>query len=266
MVSGGASGIGRATALALADFGATIAIGSLLARNGVRRPNVENTYFPPPDELDATRKDLEHAGAKTYAADLDVRSDSSVDQFINAAIATLGPVDILVCAAGTDFNHSICGHPDDVWHRIIDTNLNGTYRMIKRTLPSMIERRWGRIIIIASTSATTGAALKPAYSASKAGLLGLMRCVALEGAPYGVTCNSISPATVETEMLNTTFLHTSEKSGRTVSQLRNDRLATYPQARFLQPKEIGALAAFLCRDEASGITMENIGVTGGANF
>jgi NAD(P)-dependent dehydrogenase (short-subunit alcohol dehydrogenase family) len=185
---------------------------------------------------------------------------------IRETTAALGPVDILVNAAGIDFNHAICGHPDEIWHRIIDTNLTGTYRMIKRCLPGMMDRRWGRIINIASTSSIVGHALKPAYSASKSGLLGLTRCVALEGAAHGVSCNAISPATVETEMLNTTFLHTSERTGSTVEELRRERLETYPQKRFLEPREIGALAAFLCRDDAFGITMENIAVSAGALF
>jgi NAD(P)-dependent dehydrogenase (short-subunit alcohol dehydrogenase family) len=247
-------------------MGADLAIGSLLAQGGRTRPKVENSYFPAPEEQQATRDLLRKSGAKVYADKLDVRSDRSIERFLRGTIDALGEPDILVCAAGTDFNHPICDHPDEMWHKIIDTNLTGTYRMIKRCLPTMIRRRWGRIIIVASTSATTGSPLKPAYSASKAGLLGLMRCVALEGAPHFVTCNAISPATVETEMFNTTFLHTSEKTGKSIQQLREERLATYPQRRFLEPAEIAATIAFLCTEQARGITMENLGITGGAVF
>ena len=197
-----------------------------------------------------------------------MRSDASVGAFFERAAAELGPVDILANAAGIDLNQPLVDHPDELWHQVIDVNLHGNYRTIKQCLPGMIERRWGRVIIIASTSAIVGYAGKAAYSASKSGLLGLMRCVALEGAAHGVTCNAISPATVETEMFNTSFIHTAQSlgEGRTVERLRAERLETYPQRRFLQPPEIAAVAGFLCRDEARGITMENITVSAGALF
>ena len=266
MVTGGASGIGRAIALALAEAGADAAIGSLLAIDGVTRPAREDTYLPTGDELARTRASIEAHGVKALALPLDVCSDESVQAFYDAAIEAFGKVDILANAAGTDLYQTMVGHPDALWHKVIDTNLNANYRTIKRCLPGMIERKWGRIIVIASTAASVGAAGHAAYCAAKSGLLGLMRCVALEGAPHGVSCNAISPATVETTMAETSFMHEFERGGgkKTMDELRAQVLATYPQNRFLQPSEIGALAAFLCRDEAFGISMENVTISAGA--
>ena len=244
VVTGGASGIGRAIALSLAGSGADVAIGSLVAVDGVKRPAIENTYYPDEDELEHTRQEIVKQGVRCMAVPLDVRSDESVQSFLDDANAALGPVDILVNAAGVDLNHPMVGHPDDLWHQILDVNLTGSYRTIKRCLPGMIDRGWGRVIIIASTSASIGYAGKAAYSASKSGVLGLMRCVALEGAAHGVTCNAISPATVDTEMLQSSFMHTAEglEEGWTAERLREERLGTYPQGRFLQPSEIAAVA------------------------
>jgi NAD(P)-dependent dehydrogenase (short-subunit alcohol dehydrogenase family) len=130
----------------------------------------------------------------------------------------------------------------------------------------MIERRWGRIINIGSTAASVGWKDNPAYCASKAGLLGLTRCVALEGAPYGVTAVMISPTWVETELMrrNVAQVVQREGKGRTLEDAMADIARQNPQARIIQPSEIAALAVFLCGDDAKGITMENIQVTGGA--
>jgi NAD(P)-dependent dehydrogenase (short-subunit alcohol dehydrogenase family) len=149
---------------------------------------------------------------------------------------------------------------------LIDINLNGSYRTIKRCLPEMIDRGWGRIIIIGSTAASVGYPGHAAYCAAKSGLLGLMRCAALEGAPHGVTCNVISPATVRTGMSASSFRRKAALANGAVSEdeLRTKALANYPQRRFLEAEEIAAAALFLCTAEARGITMENITISGGA--
>ena len=153
-----------------------------------------------------------------------------------------------------------------MWLKIIDTNLNGAFRMTRELLPGMIERKWGRVINIGSTAASVGWKDNPAYCASKAGLLGLTRCVALEGAPHGVTCVMISPTWVETELMrrNVAQVVAREGKGRTAEMAMAEIAAANPQHRIIQPEEVAALAAFLCREEAKGITMENIQITGGA--
>ena len=145
------------------------------------------------------------------------------------------------------------------------SNLNGPYRTTKRVLPGMIERGWGRIVNIASTAANVGHPRSAAYCASKSGLLGLTRCVALEGAPHGVTCNAINPGSVGTGMMRKGS-ERRVKSGHGASVEENFALTAeaMPQKRLITVKEIAATALFLCRDEARGLTMEDIGVSGGA--
>ena len=267
MVTGGGSGQGRAVALALAAAGADVAIGSLTAMSA-QADEREDTYFPAAEEVESARREIEATGVRAIARDLDVRSNESVQAFYDAAVAAFGKVDILANVAGASLEQPMVGHTDALWHAIIDVNLNGYYRTIKRVLPGMIERKWGRIVCVASTAASVGAKDNAAYCASKAGILGLMRCVALEGAPHGVTCNAISPGFVETGMMRKALTSMVAREGRqrTPETYIAEVIASYPQKRIIQPEEIGALAAFLCRDEARGVTMENITVAAGASW
>ena len=263
MVTGGASGMGRAMALAFADAGADVAIGSLLT--GGARVSGELVNMPGADELESTRKEIEARGVKAVAVSLDVTSNESVQAFYDATASAFGKVDILANAAGITAEHTISGHPDALWDKVIDVNLNGTYRAIKLCLPGMIERKWGRIINIASTAASVGAVTSGAYCASKAGVVGLSRCAALEGAEHGVTCNAISPTWVETTF-GTEWMSNiaEEQESRTGAEYIADVKAANPQGRLVQPSEIGALAAFLCRDEAIGMTMQDLTVSAGS--
>ncbi len=263
MVTGGASGMGRAMALAFADAGADVAIGSLLT--GGARVSGELVNMPGADELENTRKEIEARGVKAVAVSLDVTRNESVQAFYDATASAFGKVDILANAAGITAEHTISGHPDALWDKVIDVNLNGTYRAIKVCLPGMIERKWGRIINIASTAASVGAVTSGAYCASKAGVVGLSRCAALEGAEHGVTCNAISPTWVETTF-GTEWMSNiaEEQESRTGAEYIADVKAANPQGRLVQPSEIGALAAFLCRDEAIGMTMQDLTVSAGS--
>jgi 3-hydroxybutyrate dehydrogenase len=265
VVTGGASGQGRAIALALAARGASVAIGSYLGKDA-RMPSGADTYLPSADELAQVRAEIEAHGVRAVALPLDVRSTESCRALCAAAEAAFGKIDILGNAAGIGAEQPICGHSDALWDAVIDTNLTGYYRMIKLCLPGMIERRWGRIVNIASTAANVGAKDNPAYCASKSGILGLTRCVALEGAPHGVTCNAINPGFVNTGMMRSsvrTWLK-AEGKGRTEEEFIAGIAAGYPQKRIIEPDEIGALAAFLCRDEARGLTMEDITLAAGS--
>jgi 3-hydroxybutyrate dehydrogenase len=128
----------------------------------------------------------------------------------------------------------------------------------------MKQRGWGRIINIASTAARTAAATHAAYCASKTGLIGLTRAVALEGAPRGVTCVAISPGWVETDMLRESANILARKSGRSQAEEIAIMGASNPQNRLIQPSEIAALVAFCCSEAAAGLTMEDIQVNAGA--
>jgi 3-hydroxybutyrate dehydrogenase len=265
MVTGGASGMGRAMALALARAGAHVAIGSLLQPSSAGKVDGELAHLPGREQLDATASAIEQLGVKSLALELDVTSNASVKAFFDATTAAFGKVDILANSAGITAEHVMCGHPDGLWMKVVDVNLHGTYRTIKLALPGMIERKWGRIINIASTAASVGAPASVAYCASKAAVVGLSRAVALEGAPHGVTCNTISPGWVETGFGRDWMTHIAETTeGRSGDAYIADTKAGNPQQRMIQPEEIGALAAYLCRDEALGITMQDITVSAGS--
>jgi NAD(P)-dependent dehydrogenase (short-subunit alcohol dehydrogenase family) len=264
VITGGLTGQGLAIAKALAGQGVNVAVGSFLGEQCGRAEDA--AAYPEPENVGPIRNELEAHGVKLHAGHLDVRDNASIAAFIAAAEAACGASDILVNAAGTTAEHPVCGHPDDLWTKIIDTNLSGAFRMIRAVLPGMMARRFGRIINIGSTAATVGSKDNPAYCASKHGLIGLTKCVALEGAARGVTCVAISPTWVETELMhrNVAQLVAREGKGRTVAEAMAEIAAQNPQHRIIQPGEIAALAVFLCSDEARGITMENIQVTGGS--
>lgn len=263
MVTGGASGMGLAIAEALASAGANVAIGSLLA--GGRKTEGEVAHLPGQKEMDRALGLVSEHGVEGLGFDLDVTSNDSVDAFLRTTVDRFGPVDILANAAGITAEQTVNGHPDTLWDKVIDVNLTGTYRVIKRVLPDMIERKWGRIINIASTAASVGAATSGAYCASKAGVVGLTRAVALEGAPHGVTCNAISPTWVDTSFAREWMADIAEKQEhRSGAEYVADVEKANPQGRLISPSEIGALALFLCSEGARGITMEDLRVSAGS--
>jgi NAD(P)-dependent dehydrogenase (short-subunit alcohol dehydrogenase family) len=264
VITGGLTGQGLAIARELAGRGVNVAVGSFLGEERGRAQDA--AAYPEVAIVEPIVRELSTHGVKIHAAHLDVRDNESILAFIAASEAACGPADILVNAAGTTAEHPVCGHPDDLWTKIIDTNLNGAFRMTRAVLPGMMARRWGRIINIGSTAASVGWKDNPAYCASKHGLIGLTRCVALEGAAHGVTCVAISPTWVETELMhrNVAQLVAREGRGRTTAEAMAEIAAQNPQHRIIQPSEIAALAVFLCGDEARGITMENIQITGGS--
>jgi len=263
LVTGGASGQGRAIALALAAAGADVAIGSYLAEHRAKADN-EDVTFPSRDELEETVAALQALGVRALGRDHDLRSPDSCRALVEAAGLAFGRVDILVNAAGTSLEQPILGHTEEQWALVLDTNLNGAYRMIAACLPAMVERRWGRIVNIASTAANVGSPTNPAYCASKAGLLGLTRSVALEGAAHGVTCNAINPGYVRTGMMMSNVAQQARARNISAEQMMAEIVAGYPQKRVIEPEEIAALAVFLCSEGARGITSEDITVAAGS--
>lgn len=264
VITGGLTGQGLAIAEALASAGANVAVGSFVREAAGRQGDA--AAYPDPQEIASVREKLARFGTKVYAGHLDVRDSAAIFEFAAAAEAVCGPADILVNAAGTTAEQPVSGHSDELWLKIIDTNLNGAFRMTRTYLPGMIDRKWGRVINIGSTAATVGWKDNPAYCASKSGLLGLTRCVALEGAPHGVTAVMISPTWVETELMrrNVQQVIDREGGGRTLEDAMADIARQNPQNRIIQPNEIASLAVFLCGQGARGITMENIQISGGA--
>lgn len=247
VVTGGLQGIGLAITRALTDNGARVAVGS--RRGG------------DPKSAGAARQAV---GSEGMVDSLDVSSAASVDAFISKVKNQIGTPEILVNAAGISVHQTVCGHSDQDWDDVIDINLSGPFRMIRACLPDMKQRGWGRIINIASTAARVAAPTHAAYCASKAGLVGLTRAVALEGGPHGVTCVAISPGWVETEMLRESARIMARNSGRTQADEIAAMGASNPQNRLIQPQEIAALAIFCCSEDAAGLTMEDVQVNAGA--
>ncbi|WP_323718569.1 SDR family NAD(P)-dependent oxidoreductase [Paracoccus aminovorans] len=238
--------MGRAIAVHLAREGAQVHIG---ARRGA------------PAKL--TSALVEEFGDRIRFARLDVRQTESCRRFVAEVLDGRGRVDILVNAAGVYEEAGIAGHSDQVWDDAIDTNLTGTFKMIREVMPAMVRQQWGRIVNIASVAAHQGMALNGAYCASKAGLLGLGRCVALEGAAHGVTCNSVSPTWVETEMLKK-FIDAEVAEGAPLAEVRARYEASNPQGKLVQPEEVAALVGYLVSDSARALTMADYQVNAGS--
>lgn len=246
IVTGGLTGMGRAIAIRLARGGAMVYVG---ARRGAAA------------ELTAGLAD--EFGDRISFDLLDVRETESCRAFVGSVLERRGRVDILVNAAGVYEEAAIAGHSDRIWDETIDTNLTGSFKMIREVMPGMLQRQWGRIVNLASVAAHQGMALNGAYCASKAGLLGLGRCVALEGAAAGVTCNSISPTWVETEMLKT-FIDAEVAAGAPLDQVRAKYEASNPQGKLVQPEEVAELVSFLVSDAGRAVTMADYQVNAGS--
>lgn len=244
IVTGGTAGIGLEIARTLSRRGALVAIGGR----------------QPPSHYDNVE------GFHAYLGQLDVTQTESVEHFVDGVQQALGTPDILVNAAGITVHQEVCGHNDTDWDTVIATNLNGPFKMIRACLPDMMSKHWGRIVNIASPAATTAEATHAAYCASKAGLLGLTRAVALEGAKQGVTCTSVSPTWVETEMLRNSIDKMAKRSGRSIEEERAAIASANPQDRLVQPAEIAELVSFLCSDLAPALTMEDVQVNAGAHW
>lgn len=247
IVTGGLQGIGLAIASELNRQGIRVAVG---ARRGGDDSQIAKAKAA--------------VGEDGMVAALDVRSTDSVESFVAAVRDSVGVVDILVNAAGVSVHQTVCGHSDEDWDTVIDSNLSGPFRMMRACLPDMKAHGWGRIVNIASTAARVAAATHGAYCASKAGLVGLTRAVAIEGGPFGVTCLAISPGWVETEMLRESARTMAAKSGRSQAEEIAIMAASNPQNRLIQPDEIASLTAYCCSDTAAGLTMEDIQVNAGA--
>ena len=244
LITGGYTGIGLAICRELVKHGAGIAIGS-------RKPD------------QSIADEFTSQNAKFFATRLDIRETKNINDCLVQIKQQLGPVDILINAAGISASQTVSGHSDELWDDIIDTNLSGPFKLTRACLPGMIKRKWGRIINIGSTAVRTAMADSPAYCASKSGLLGLTRAVALEGAAHGVSCIMISPTWVETPMMQRSMEELARQNNTSAQAQFSKLTAQSPQKRLVQADEIAALVGFVCRQEANGITMEDIQVNAG---
>jgi NAD(P)-dependent dehydrogenase (short-subunit alcohol dehydrogenase family) len=227
VVTGGASGIGQAVAARLRADGLHVAVLDL---------------NPSDDEF-------------SFVADVTDRGQ--VDQALNAIRAKLGPVSVLVNAAGLESFKRFSDLDFDRWQRVIDVNLNGVFHCVQAVLPDMIEAGWGRIVNISSSSTHSGQPFMSAYVAAKSAVNGLTKSLALEYGPQGITVNAVPPGFIDTPMLRK-----SEERGYLAVQ---QSIENTPVRRIGRPEDIAAACAFLVSEEAGYITGQILGVNGGRN-
>lgn len=247
VVTGGSRGIGRSIALALAEAGADVAV---TART-----------MPELEEVASQVRDM---GRRSLAVACDVTEPEQVARMASEVLEEWDGIDILVNNAGTAGSHKFLGHPDELWHRMLSVNLTSIYYVTKAFVPGLVEQRSGRIITIASIASKAGDRYIAAYSASKHGVLGLTRSLALEMVPYNVTVNAICPGYVDTPMTQANIANMVSRTGRTEEEIRKALENMTPQKRLFEPEEIAALVVYLAQDISKGITGQAINVDGGA--
>lgn len=246
-ITGAGKGIGEAISYALAKEGLRLA---LAART----------------EADVQRVAacICEGGGEAIAVKCDVTQPASIAAAVERVQRELGPITVLVNNAGNAGTHKFINHDDALWHRMIQTNLDSVYYVTKAVAPSMVEAKWGRIINIASISSKIGGKYMAAYTASKHGVLGLTRALAIELVPYNITVNAICPGYVDTPMTDASVANIVKRTGMSEAEARAALERTSPQNRLITPEEVAAVAVMLVGENARGITGQAINVDGGA--
>ena len=236
LITGGGRGIGRASAELLASRGAKV---MCVARS---------------------QKELADVGLEYSVADLGSREGCA--HAIAETEQRLGPIEIFVCNHGIGSAHErvVWEQQPDVWSETMRVNLDGPFHLSRLVLPGMIERRFGRIVYTSSTAGLIAEPAGSAYNASKHGLLGLMRSVAVDGGAYGITSNAVLPGWVRTEMAERSARQEAKDRGITTDQVWKERAALYPAGRVATPQEVAEMIAFLASEESSGVSGEAIRV------
>lgn len=238
LITGGTKGLGLAMARALAQAGANIA---LCSRNA--------------DEArEAAREIAETTGRRTAGFEADITRSDSIARLAGDLQAALGPVDILINNAGCNVRKPLAELTEEDWDFVIDTSAKGSFLCSKAFMPGMIERKWGRVVMLGSIMSFVSLPGRAAYATAKSALLGLARTLALEGAPAGVTVNLICPGPFETPM-NRVLMNDPEAY--------KAFLAKIPLGRWGQPEELGGLAVFLCSPAGAFVTGTTVVIDGG---
>ena len=236
-MTGGASGIGAATCRRLAADGARVAVTDL---------NVDGARVVA-GEVDGA------------AFELDVRSPEQIRAAVEGTEAELGPVDVLVNNAGYDEWAWFTNTDAELWQRLLAVNLVGVIACTHAVLGGMQERRRGRIVNVASEAGRVGSSGSAVYSAAKGGVLGFTKAIAIENGRYGITCNAVAPGPIETPLL----MAAPEALGDIGKRIVDTMIGSTNLRRLGQPDEVAAAIAFLASDDASYVTGQSLGVSGG---
>src|SRR5215216_6983162 len=259
LVTGGSRGLGRADALTLARAGADVVIADLLVESELSEET--DRYGPLATvarqqglvHTESTADEIRTLGRRALAVRCDVTDRQQVSAAVERTVAELGSVDILVNNAGTlDHVGQFQNQSAEFWERDLRVNLTGAFNCAQAVWPHMQERGWGRIVNMASVAGTLGGFGQASYSTTKAGLLGLTRSLALEGARHGITCNAIVPGIIGTEAFHFGNPEMNERMVRRTAMRRAG-----------DPQDIANAIAFLCSDLASYITGVGLNVSGG---
>lgn len=237
VVTGASRGLGKAVAVALAGAGARVA---LVSRN--------------PELLQGVAAEIAEAGGSATPFPADITDEDQVRGIERDVVAAFGRVDILVNNAGINLRKPVQEFTLAEWRSVMDTNVTAAFLMCRSFIPHMTGAGYGRIVSMASTMAHVSLPHRAAYSASKAALVGMTRAMALELAPEGITCNTISPGPFATEM-NRTLIESGEAGTLLV--------ANTAVGRWGRVEEVGQLAVYLCSDDAGFVTGTDILIDGG---
>lgn len=236
IVTGGSRGIGRAVAEGLVRSRCRVLVG----------------YKSRQEAAEGVVRSLSALGTAA-CGQVDVTDPVSVAAFVAAAEERFGPVDILVNSAGVAYRRTLAEVELPEWEDVLRVNLTGTFLMIRAVAPGMVQRRYGRIVNIASIAGRTGGRIAPHYAAAKGGVIALTANLGRELAPMGVTVNCLAPDLTDTEMVE----------GMSLGSLMPALLASSPMGRLARPGEVAAAALFLADESASFINGECLGITGG---
>ncbi len=235
LVTGASQGIGKACALALAEAGAQVALGSR---------NLE--------KLQGVAKDIETLGRKALAVRLDVSSLEGVTEGVARTLEALGKIEILVNNAGITKDNLVMRMKPEDWEAVLRTNLDGAFYCIRAVLPGMVRQRYGRIVNITSVVAQAGNPGQANYVAAKAGLIGLTKAVAAEVASRNITVNAVAPGFIDTAMTQ-----------NLPEAVRQKILALIPLGRLGTDREVASSVRFLASEEAGYITGHVLNINGG---
>jgi 3-oxoacyl-[acyl-carrier protein] reductase len=259
LVTGGSRGLGRADALTLARAGADVVIADILVESD--DSGEADRYGPLAQaarsqglvHTEATAREIEELGRRSLAVKCDVTDDGQVDAAVARTVEELGSVDILVNNAGTlDHVGQLENQAPELWERDLRVNLTGAFNCCRAVWPHMKDRGWGRIVNMASVAGTLGGFGQASYSTTKAGLLGLTKSLALEGARHGITVNAIVPGIIGTEAFH---FGNPEMNERMIKRTAMRRAG--------EPQDIANAIAFLCSDLARYVTGVELNVSGG---